>query len=128
MQTARREQFVDITSRVAETVALSGLRHGAVLVSSPHTTAGITVNEGADPDVATDLLSGLSRVAPREAGWKHREGNSDAHLKTTLVGNSTLLAVVDGQLVLGIWQAVYLTEFDGPRTRSVDVTLLAGGE
>ena len=128
VHTRQREEFVDITARVAEAVAEQGLWSGAVLVASPHTTAGITVNENADPDVVTDLLAGLSRLAPRDAGWRHAEGNSDAHLKTAMVGTSVLVPVEDGKLVLGVWQAVYFAEFDGPRSRSVDVTLLSGAE
>ena len=92
----------------------------------PHTTAGITVNENADPDVVTDVLHGLARLFPRDAGWRHVEGNSDAHLKTALVGNSGVLPVRGGRLALGTWQAVYFAEFDGPRSRRVDVTVVPG--
>jgi secondary thiamine-phosphate synthase enzyme len=94
------------------------------VISSPHTTAGITVNENADPDVSGDILMGLQTLCPREAGWRHFEGNSDAHLKTALIGSSATLPVEDGRLELGTWQAIYLAEFDGPRTRRVFVTVL----
>jgi secondary thiamine-phosphate synthase enzyme len=92
---------------------------------APHTTAAITINENADPDVVTDLLAGLARIAPRDAGWRHSEGNSDGHLKSSLVGASELVPVADGRLQLGTWQGVYFCEFDGPRTRQVWVQGLA---
>lgn len=126
VRTTRREEFVDITRQVAEKVSASGVADGIVVVSCPHTTAGITVNENADPDVVRDLLVGLERLAPREGGWRHSEGNSDGHLKSSLIGSSATLPVVDGRLSLGTWQAVYLGEFDGPRTRRVVVTVVAG--
>lgn len=124
--TSRREEFVDVTARVAEAVAASGIAEGVVVVSSPHTTAGIAVNENADPDVARDLLHGLDELAPRHGNWRHFEGNSDAHLKTALVGTSATLPLRRGELALGTWQAVYFAEFDGPRTRYVDVTVVPG--
>ena len=126
VRTTRRETLVDVTHQVAELVRAGALSVGAVVVSSPHTTAGITVNENADPDVARDILAGLEPLCPREGDWRHFEGNSDAHLKTALVGSSATLPVADGRLELGTWQAIYLAEFDGPRTRRVTVTLLAG--
>jgi secondary thiamine-phosphate synthase enzyme len=124
--TARREQFVDITDRVAEAVRASGVADGIAIVYCPHTTAGITINENADPDVVTDLLAGLERLAPRHAGWRHAEGNSDGHLKASLLGSSATVPVAGGRLSLGTWQGVYLGEFDGPRRRRVSVTILAG--
>jgi secondary thiamine-phosphate synthase enzyme len=126
VSTTRREALVDVTRQVAELVRAIGLSAGAAVVSSPHTTAGITVNENADPDVARDILVGLEALCPREGDWRHFEGNSDAHLKTALVGSSATLPVTDGRLALGRWQAIYLAEFDGPRTRRVTVTLLSG--
>lgn len=125
--TTSRQQFVDITARVRE-VLRSGHRSavGAVLVYCPHTTAGITINENADPDVATDLLAWLTRAVPCEGDWRHCEGNSDAHMKASLVGSSALVPVEDGELVLGRWQGIYLAEFDGPRNREVFVRTLAG--
>jgi secondary thiamine-phosphate synthase enzyme len=124
--TDRREQMVDITADVARVVADSGPGEGVVHVFSEHTTAGVTVNENADPDVRADLLEGLRRLAPRGAGWLHGEGNSDAHLKSTLVGASATLPFSGGRLALGTWQALYFCEFDGPRTRTVLVTVIAG--
>jgi len=116
--------MVDITRSVREIVDRSGVAEGLALVSSRHTTAGITVNEHADPDVARDVLSGLEKLAPQHAGWRHAEGNSDAHLKTVLVGSSATVPVSGGTLVLGTWQGIFLCEFDGPRDRWVDVTVV----
>ena len=113
--TTRREQFVDITEKVADVVSARGGLDGAVVVYCPHTTAGITINENADPDVVADLLDGLERLAPRDAGWRHREGNSDGHLKASLIGSSVTVPVEAGRMMLGTWQGVYLGEFDGPR-------------
>ena len=124
--TARREQFVDITEKVASVVSAKGDWNGAVVVYCPHTTAGITINENADPDVVTDLLAGLERLAPRDAGWRHSEGNSDGHLKASLIGSSATMPIDGGRLTLGTWQAVYLCEFDGPRTRRVELTVVPG--
>ncbi|MDR3687581.1 MAG: secondary thiamine-phosphate synthase enzyme YjbQ [Coriobacteriia bacterium] len=126
VRTNRRDELVDVTSQVAEVVAASGVEAGIAVVSSPHTTAGVTVNENADPDVQRDVLHGLQRIFPREGDWRHFEGNSDAHLKTALVGTSATLPVAGGRLALGTWQAIYLAEFDGPRTRKVDVTVVSG--
>ena len=126
VRTTKREELVDITARIAEMVAVAGVPEGVVVVSSPHTTAGITINENADPDVARDILMGLERLFPRQGEWRHFEGNSDAHLKTAVLGSSATLPIERGSLALGTWQAVYLSEFDGPRTRRVVVTVLAG--
>ncbi len=126
VRTTKREEFVDITRQIAEFVTLIGVEDGAVLVFCPHTTAGITINENADPDVCRDLVDGLARMAPCDVAWRHAEGNSDAHLKASLLGQSALVPVETARMVLGTWQGIYLAEFDGPRTRSVDVTLLPG--
>jgi secondary thiamine-phosphate synthase enzyme len=125
--TARREQLVDITEQVTECVSAAGVSEGVVVVYCPHTTAGITINENADPDVVVDLLAGLERLAPRNAGWRHREGNSDGHLKSSLIGSSVTVPLGDGRLMLGTWQGIYLGEFDGPRRRKVLVTVLGAG-
>jgi len=126
VRTGRREEFVDVTRDVAQAVARSGVSEGAALIFCPHTTAAVTINENADPDVLRDLTMGLERIAPCDAGWRHCEGNSDGHLKTSLVGPSVLVPVEGGSLVLGTWQGVYLCEFDGPRTRKLDVTVVPG--
>jgi len=126
--TQRREEFVDITAQVAQALAESGLREGAVLVYSPHTTAGVTINEGADPDVKRDMLAHLAALVPQDGGparFRHAEGNSDAHIKTSLMGPSQLIPVSASRLQLGTWQKIYLCEFDGPRRRTVLVQALA---
>jgi secondary thiamine-phosphate synthase enzyme len=124
MRTEHREQLVDITARVADAVASSPVAEGIAHVFSMHTTAAVTINENADPDVVRDVLAGLERVAPRQGGWLHAEGNSDAHLKATLVGSGVTVPVSGGRLVLGTWQGIYFCEFDGPRTRHVVVTVV----
>ena len=95
---------------------------GAVIVFVPHTTAGVTINEGADPSVVRDILESLRRLVPRDAGYRHGEGNSDAHIKASLVGSSVTVPLEHGRLRLGTWQSIYLAEFDGPRTRRVWIT------
>lgn len=119
IDTPRREACVDITSQVRELVRRNGWRHGALALFCPHTTCGLTVNEGADPDVARDMTEFLNALIPRQHGFRHAEGNSDAHVKASLMGPSLHLIVEDGQVLLGTWQAVYLVEGDGPRTRHV---------
>lgn len=126
LTTHAREEFYDVTPRVRGAIRDLGIENGVAVVSSPHTTAGFLVNENADPDVARDLLHGLAQLAPREGDWRHYEGNSDAHLKTALVGTSVMLPVSDGDLVLGTWQSIYFAEFDGPRSRHFDVVVLPG--
>jgi secondary thiamine-phosphate synthase enzyme len=126
VRTTRREELIDVTDVVARAVAATGVSAGIAVVSSPHTTAGILVNENADPDVATDLIAGLSRLVPEVAGWRHAEGNSDAHLKTALVGTSVMVPIESGRMALGTWQAVYFAEFDGPRSRHLHVSVLSG--
>lgn len=126
VSTSRREEFVDITGEVARLVAESGLAEGAVLVYSPHTTAGITINEGADPDVRRDMVAHLARLVPNHPDFRHAEGNSDAHIKVSLMGPSQLVPVSGGRMALGTWQHLYLCEFDGPRRRTVLVQFLAG--
>jgi secondary thiamine-phosphate synthase enzyme len=120
VRTQHREQFVEITSLVQRRIAAARLRSGAVIVYVPHTTAGVTINENADPDVVHDMLLTLNRLVPRDApGYRHAEGNSDSHVKASMMGTSCHVLVEDGKLVLGTWQGIYLCEFDGPRTRRV---------
>ena len=126
VMTTTREDLVDITALVAQTLRESGLSEGAVLVYSPHTTAAITVNEGADPDVRRDMLRHLARMVPQHPDFRHAEGNSDAHIKVSMLGPSQLLPVTGGELALGTWQKIYFCEFDGPRKRTVWVQTLAG--
>ena len=119
--TRRRAQLIDITERVAEAVEKSGVQDGLCHVFVPHTTAGVTINEGADPDVAADIESHLGELVPKEAAFEHAEGNSDSHIKTVLVGPSCTAPVRAGKLAVGTWQAIFLCEWDGPRTRDVEV-------
>ena len=120
--TKSRNQMIDVTSQVASVVEQSGIREGDVIVFCPHTTAALTINENADPDVVHDMLLTLSELMPqRRSGYRHNEGNSDAHCKSSLVGCSVQLLVTDGRLCLGTWQAIYFCEFDGPRPRRVQV-------
>jgi secondary thiamine-phosphate synthase enzyme len=121
--TTRRAQLVDITERVAEVVERSGVQEGTCTVFIPHTTAGVTINEGADPDVANDIASHFAELVPKEAAFEHTEGNSDSHIKTVLSGPSCVAPVQGGKLALGRWQAMFLCEWDGPRTRRVEVAV-----
>jgi secondary thiamine-phosphate synthase enzyme len=121
VRTGRRAQMVDITGRVAQAVERSEVKDGVCHIFVPHTTAGVTINEGADPAVAADVESHLAELVPKEAAFEHAEGNSDSHIKTVLVGPSCTAPVRGGKLALGTWQAVFLCEWDGPRTRNVEV-------
>jgi len=119
-----RTQFIDITSDIQKMVRTSGISEGLCMLYVPHTTAAITINESADPSVASDILMVLNEVIPWKAEYRHLEGNSPAHIKSTLVGASELIAVENGNLVLGTWQGIFFCEFDGPRTRKVNVRLI----
>ncbi len=120
-----REEFIDITPRVREEVRRSGVHEGLCVVFCPHTTAGLTVNEHADPAVAADVLSALARIVPDDVAWTHLEGNAPAHVKASLMGSSVQLPIVDGDLALGTWQGLFLCEFDGPRSRRVWLRFVA---
>lgn len=125
VRTSRRNQFVEVTAEVRQVVTASGIRDGFCVVYVPHTTAAVTVQENADPDVVHDLLLWLNEHIPqRVVGFRHAEGNSDSHLKAALVGPSVTLVVDGGRPVFGTWQGVYLCEFDGPRTRDVVVQVV----
>ncbi len=126
LSTEKREQMIDITRRLKEIVTLEKIDDGIMVVYSPHTTAGITINENADVDVQHDILKRLDLLCPREqAGDRHREGNSAAHLKGSLLGTSQTVLIKEGKMLLGTWQGVYFCEFDGPRSRNVWVKVLA---
>jgi secondary thiamine-phosphate synthase enzyme len=126
VRTSRRTDMVQITDRVQEIVSRAGVPEGAVVLQSLHTTAALTINENADPDVVHDVLGKLDRLVPHEEPfYRHAEGNSDSHLKTSFFGPSLTVIVSGGRLVLGRWQGIYLCEFDGPRERRVAVQLLA---
>jgi len=119
LKTARRTEWVNITSELNRCVAASGVSHGFCHLYVPHTTAGITINEGDDPDVARDMEAAFDLMVPREAGYKHYEGNSDSHIKASLVGCSQSVWIENGLLRLGRWQSIFFCEFDGPRNREV---------
>ncbi len=119
-----RTEMVDITQDVSECVRRSGVREGVCTVYVPHTTAAVTINEGDDPSVRKDILGMLNKLIPLEAGYQHSEGNSAAHIKSAIVGASKTIPVSGGELVLGTWQSVFFCEFDGPRKRTVRVTVL----
>jgi secondary thiamine-phosphate synthase enzyme len=124
IKTSARTDLVDITRKVQETVDKMKIKKGVCLVFVPHTTAGITINENADVSVQEDILSGLNKIAPEDGKYHHREGNSDAHIKTTLMNSQILVIIEDGRLALGAWQGIYLCEFDGPRTRQVWIKIV----
>lgn len=121
VKTGRRTQFVDVTAAVQRVVAGSGVVSGVCYVYVPHTTAGVTINEHADPDVATDLEGVFDRLVPRPGPYRHAEGNTDSHAKAVMVGASQVIFVEEGKLVLGRWQGIFFCEFDGPRERKIFV-------
>ena len=124
IRTPDRECLIDITSQVVRIVDRWAAEEGICHVFVPHTTAGVTINENADPDVCRDVLTFLTDAVPRNRPYRHVEGNSDAHIKASLMGSSVQVPVSGGRLVLGTWQGIYLAEFDGPRIRKVSVVLL----
>ena len=126
--THARSEMIDVTSRVQKLVTKHAVSDGYVIVYVPHTTAAVTVNENADPDVKSDMLKKLETLIPkREPYYEHAEGNSDSHVKTSLVGNSAMVLIEDGKLVLGRWQGIYFCEFDGPREREMMVKIVNTG-
>jgi secondary thiamine-phosphate synthase enzyme len=124
IKSSRRRELIDVTGLVRKAVSDSGKKEGLVVVYVPHTTAGITINENADPDVGRDLLSHLAQLVPAGAEFRHTEGNSDAHIQASLVGSSVTVIFSGGQLVLGTWQAIFFCEFDGPRNRQMQVQVM----
>ena len=123
VRTKGRSDFVDITADISSLVKEGDIHSGLCHVFVTHTTAGVTINEDADPDVVTDIIAALDRMVPWNGPYRHGEGNSAAHIKASIMGSSVTIPVMDGKLVLGTWQGVYFCEFDGPRTRTVIVTL-----
>ena len=121
-----RNQLINITSKVTEAVKESSVKSGLVTVFVPHTTAGIIINEHADPSVAKDIENVLSKLIPENNGYMHFEGNSDSHIKSALTGSSVNIIIEKGELVLGTWQGIFFCEFDGPRTRKVYVKIIKG--
>ena len=126
VRTRTRTEFLDITDPVSKIVRESKVQNGLAVVFVPHTTAAVTINENADPSVQHDLLADLNRLIPFAGPYQHSEGNSAAHIKSSLVGPSETLLLENGRLALGTWQAVYFCEFDGPRTRKVWVKIIPG--
>ena len=124
IQTKSGVEFQDITPQVKGAVAKSSIKNGICHVVTLHTTSALTINENADPDVVKDLIDGLDSLAPQHAHYHHREGNSPAHIKASIIGNSTTLVIEDGKLLLGTWQGIFFCEFDGPRNRSVLIKVM----
>ena len=123
VKTHTRIDMVDITSSVQNEISKAGVTDGICVVYVPHTTAGMTINEGADPDVCQDMIKKFTELVPPDAGYRHMEGNSDSHIKTSIIGSSVTAIVEDGRLVLGTWQKIFFCEFDGPRSRKVYVKI-----
>lgn len=119
VKSRHRNEMIDITGEVEKELKETGVKSGVCYIYVPHTTAGVTINEGADPSVRHDILTTLSRLIPHDLNYAHLEGNSDAHVKSSIVGASQFVPVDEGRLILGTWQAVYFCEFDGPRHRRV---------
>ena len=124
VKTRQRTELVDITSNINRLIRKSGVVQGLCLLYVPHTTAAVTINESADPSVKSDILMVLNEIIPWEANYRHMEGNSAAHIKTTLIGSSELIAIENNQLALGTWQGVFFCEFDGPRSRKLQVRIM----
>lgn len=123
VKTSSKTEFEDITDRVSSIVAGSGVQDGLCVVYVPHTTAAVTINENADPSVEKDILKEVNKVIPFDDGYSHMEGNSAAHIKSTLVGESVTVPISGGQMALGTWQGIFFCEFDGPRSRKVHVSV-----
>jgi secondary thiamine-phosphate synthase enzyme len=121
LNTPSRTAMINITSKIQDIVSKSGIKSGICHIFVPHTTAGLTINENADPDVVDDILKEVNKIVPFEDGYKHIEGNSAAHIKASMFGFSQQVIVEEGKLMLGIWQGIYFCEFDGPRSRKVYV-------
>jgi secondary thiamine-phosphate synthase enzyme len=126
LETHSRVEMIDITAAVQKAVREEKIAEGVCLVFTPHTTAAVTINENADPDVPRDIIAALDRAVPFSANYRHAEGNSAAHVKSSLVGASEMVIIETGRLVLGTWQSIFFCEFDGPRTRKVFISIIAG--
>jgi secondary thiamine-phosphate synthase enzyme len=126
VRTRNNVEFVNITSDVTEVLTGAGIQEGLCTVYCPHTTAGITINEAADPSVVQDMIKELNKIIPFKDGYAHMEGNSAAHIKSSIVGPSVSIPVENGRLHLGTWQGIFFCEFDGPRSRKVTVSIAAG--
>lgn len=126
VQTHKHQEMLDISHEVKRLVNLSKIKNGLCTVFIPHTTAGVTINENADPDVVRDFTMALNKIVPLEDGYHHYEGNSAAHIKASMMGFSEQIIIEDGALVLGTWQGIYFCEYDGPRNRKVHVKVIQG--
>jgi secondary thiamine-phosphate synthase enzyme len=126
VKTGQPAAMIDITREVQNKVRESGIKNGSCIIFVPHTTAGVTINENADPDVVRDFLMELNKLVPLSDGYHHREGNSAAHIKSSMMGFSQTVIIEDGRLLLGTWQGIYFMEFDGPRIRKVNVKIMEG--
>lgn len=124
VRTNRRIELIDITDRIQEIVSKKGAKEGICFIFIPHTTAGITINENADPSVKQDIINTLNKIFPKDSGYSHMEGNADAHIKSSILGNSLTIFVEDGQLCLGTWQGIFFVEGDGPRQREVWIKIM----
>ncbi len=124
VKTHAQTEMIDVTGLVQEQVTDNNLDSGLCMVFIPHTTAAVTINESADPAVGRDILMVLNKIVPWKEAYRHMEGNSPAHLKTSIIGSSEIIAIENGRLVLGTWQGIFFCEFDGPRTRKMDVRLI----
>ena len=123
IKTNKSDEFINVTSLIKQDVRKSGVKNGIVTVFIPHTTAGVTINENADPDVVYDILTKFKEVFPKEDRYRHFEGNSHAHIKASLMGASSTIIIEDGELKIGTWQGIYFCEFDGPRTRKIYIKI-----
>ena len=126
IRTTKRIELVDITNKIQQVVTKSKLKQGICFIFIPHTTAGVTINENADPSVRRDIINHLGKLTPEGKGYSHLEGNSDSHIKASILGSSLNIIVEGGGLVLGTWQGIYFCEFDGPRSRQVYVKIIKG--
>ncbi len=124
IKSSSRSEMIDITSLIKNEVTKAGANQGLCVVYVPHTTAGVTINEGADPSVCDDILNKLDRLIPRDEGYRHMEGNSDSHIKASLMGSSVSVIIENNSLLLGTWQKIFFCEFDGPRSRSVNLKII----
>ena len=126
VRTSRHTQMIDITHQIRSAITESGVRDGICIVFIPHTTAAVTINENADPDVVRDFTTEIGRIVPWEDGYHHAEGNSAAHLKASMIGFSEQILIADGRPVLGVWQGIWFCEYDGPRTRKAYIKIIEG--
>lgn len=126
VRTSQKVELVDITSLLNKVISDTGINEGIIIVYTPHTTAALTINEGADPDVKADILNEINKIIPFDDNYRHFEGNSAAHIKSSLFGVSETIIIENGRMLLGRWQKIYFCEFDGPRTREVFIKVIKG--